>query len=120
MSVKVTVEHNRVKLRKKNPIQCKRSSNRVDRTGLRKQQYAIIQELNKKNRKSCFRKVVLGSWKMVHKRSALSSLNEQTSFWAPLFEGVSNGRIDVGGDECDPLYEKRGTTVLIPNNFHAE
>ena len=48
--------------------------------------------------------MVSGSWKMVQEKSALSSLDEQTSFWAPLFEGISNGRIDVGGDES-PLYE---------------
>ena len=105
VSVKVTVERNRVKLSMEKSRRRKRSSNRVNRTGLRKQQYAIIQELYKKNRKSCFRKVVSGSWKMVQEGSALSSLDEQTSFWAPLLEGVSNGRIEVGGDECDPLYE---------------
>ena len=105
VSVKVAVEQNGVKLSKKKSRRCKRSSNRVNRTGLRIQQYAIIQNLYKKNRKSCFRKVVSGSWKMVQEGSALSSLDEQTSFWAPLLEGVSNGRIEVGGDECDPLYE---------------
>ena len=50
VSVKVTFEQNGVKLSKKNPRRCKRSSNRVNRTGLRKQQYAIIQNLYKKNR----------------------------------------------------------------------
>ena len=88
VSVKVTVERNRVKLSMEKSRRRKRSSNRVNRTGLRKQQYAIIQELYKKKRKSCFRKVVSGSWKMVQEGSALSSLDEQTSFWAPLLEGV--------------------------------
>ena len=74
-------------------------SNRAKRRRL----YGIVQKLYRKNRSECAKRVLNGDWAKEQKET---TLEEQDSFWRPLFEGESKP------DEREPVQVSRTLNAM--------
>ena len=72
------------------------------RQQLCRRMYGVLQRLYRKNRSRCAKKVLSGDWA---KEESTTSLEEQESFWKPLFEGSSKPDDRSPDPVCEPLFE---------------